>query len=106
MNIQTGAMRMQNFHHPSLRAAGLEPPFRKSNKRAAGPLPALDTIRGAQGFQVRLIDGLERTKIQADLAAAASPYHQPPTRFIPRGSGAPAKGPSRNKRAIWRMMIW
>jgi hypothetical protein len=74
--------------------AGLEPPFRKSNKRAAGPLPALDTIRGAQEFRVRLIDGLERTKIQTDLAAAdaASPYHQPPTRFIPRGSGAPVGG--------------
>ena len=94
MNIQTGAMRMQNFHHPSLRAAGLEPPFRKSNKRAAGPSPALDTIRGAQGFRVRLIDGLERTKMQTDLAAAdaASPYHQPPTRFIPRGSEAPVGG--------------
>jgi hypothetical protein len=25
VNIQTGAMRMQNFHHPSWRAAGLEP---------------------------------------------------------------------------------
>src|SRR5437016_3286762 len=34
-------MRMQSFHHRSLRA-GLEPPFRTSNKRAAGPLSALD----------------------------------------------------------------
>jgi len=69
VNIQTGAMRMQNFHHPSSHAAGLEPPLRKSNKRAAGPLPALDTIRGAQGSRVRLEHGLERTKIQTDLAA-------------------------------------
>ena len=87
-------MRMQNFHHPSLCAADLEPLFRKSNKRAAGPWPALNTIRGAQGFRVRLIDGLERTKIQTDLAAAdaPSPYHQPPTRFILRGSEAPVGG--------------
>jgi hypothetical protein len=53
-----------------------------------------DTIRGAQGFRVRLIDGIERTKIQTDLTAddAPLPYHQPPTRFIPRGSEAPVGG--------------
>ena len=94
MHVQTGAMGMQNFHHPSSHAVGLEPPLRKSNKRAAGLSPALDTIRGAQGFRVRLIHGLERTKIQTDLAAddAAAHYHQPPARFIPRGSEAPVGG--------------
>jgi hypothetical protein len=37
---------------------------------------------------------LECTKTQTDLAAAnaASPYHPPPTRFIPRGSEAPVGG--------------
>src|SRR5467141_1318290 len=38
-------------------------PLWKSRTRAPGPLPARDTIWGAQGFRVRLTDGLARTKI-------------------------------------------
>ncbi len=87
MNIQTGAMGIENLHASSFCAAGLEPPFRKSKQRAAGLLPALDTIRGAQGLRVRLTDGLERTKIQTDLAAAdaPAPYPQRPQVSFPAG---------------------
>jgi hypothetical protein len=36
VDIQTGAMRMQNFHRPSSSAVGLEPPLMKSRIRAPG----------------------------------------------------------------------
>src|ERR1700730_12050887 len=62
MNIQTGAMRMQNFHHSLLDRRRRGIPSRKSRTRAPGPLPARGTIWGAQGFRVRLTDGLARTK--------------------------------------------
>jgi hypothetical protein len=67
VNIKTDTMRMQNFHRFSLNAAGnaagLEPPLWKSRTRAPGLSPARDAIWGAQGFRVRLTDGLARTKI-------------------------------------------
>src|SRR5438552_7231151 len=71
VNIKTGTMPMQNFHRFSLNAAGLEPPLSKSRTRAPGLSPARDTIWGAQGFRVRLTDGLARTKMTPTSEPAA-----------------------------------
>src|SRR5258705_10947103 len=46
-----------------LKCRRLGTPLWKSRTRAPGLLPARDTIWGAQGFRVRLTDGLARTKI-------------------------------------------
>src|SRR6202011_1860317 len=46
-----------------LKCRRLGTPLWKSRTRAPGLLPTRDTIWGAQGFRVRLTDGLARTKI-------------------------------------------
>jgi hypothetical protein len=93
MNIQTGAMQMQNFHCPSLIAAGLESPSRKSSKRAQGPGPAPGTFSGAQGFRVRLRYGLVRTnKTSTSVPATTAACAKVPTRFVSCGSGTSAVG--------------
>ena len=62
MNIKTGTMWMQNFHCFSLNAAGLEPRCGNLELVLRGCCQPV-TIWGAQGFRVRLTDGLARTKI-------------------------------------------
>src|SRR5438105_14964354 len=89
VNIKTGTMPMQNFHRFSLNAAGLEPPLSKSRTRAPGLSPARDTIWGAQGFRVRLTDGLARTKINTDLCVdgTTAAYPRLPPVSYPAGRG-------------------
>ena len=56
-----------------------------SNKRAPKSLPTCGTIRGAQGLQVQLKNGLAGTKRYADLSAgdapiayqSSHPFHSP-----------------------------
>ena len=56
-----------------------------SNKRAPKSLPTCGTIRGAQGLQVQLKNGLASTKRYADLSAgdapiayqSSHPFHSP-----------------------------
>jgi len=62
VNIKTGTMWMQNFHCFSLNAAGLEPRCGNLELVLRGCCQPV-TIWGAQGFRVRLTDGLARTKI-------------------------------------------
>ena len=62
MHIQTSAMRVQNFHRSSLCAAAWNPRSAKSDRHAPGLSPARGIIWGAQGFRVRLRNGLTRTK--------------------------------------------
>src|SRR6266446_4251976 len=92
LNVQAGAMWIQNFHGPPPSA----PPARdprpgNSRKRAPRPKSALGAIRGAQESQVQLKHGLERTKTQPDLTAGDAPPHylHSTNRFIPRGSVNP-----------------
>src|SRR5438105_13525231 len=89
VNIKTGTMPMQNFHRFSLNAAGLEPPLSKSRTRAPGLSPARDTIWGAQGFRVRLTDGLARTKINTGLCVdgTTAAYPRLPPVSYPAGRG-------------------
>jgi hypothetical protein len=93
VNIKASTMRMQNFHRFSLNAVGLEPPLSKSRTRAPGLSPTRDTIWGAQGFRVRLTDGLARTKMTPTFAPTARrSLPNTPTRFISCGSGTSVGG--------------
>ena len=92
VDIQSGAIGVQNFPVPSTTAAGLEPRLKKSNKRAPGPSPDHGAIWGAQGFPVRPIDGLAHTKGDTDLTADGAPAYPTIARFISCGSRTSVAG--------------
>jgi hypothetical protein len=63
-------------------------PLGKSRTRAPGLSPARDTIWGAQGFRVRLTDGLARTKItptSVPTARRQSTQNSHPFHILPVG---------------------
>jgi hypothetical protein len=78
VNIETSAMRMQKFHRSSSAPLAWSPDRRNLESVLRGGKPPVATIRGAQGFRVRLLHGLMRTNL-IPTSMPATRKHSTPT---------------------------